>query len=200
LGAGHLLAVSMLLLRDRLLSQMKYNTWLLKGDAIIRKISFEIIPGIPVFVISVLIMIIFGLTKLKIPFLSISIGPLYLSVIFIVSIIPAALLIQTGYDELTALRRDFLSADKQIMQHLVLVLVTRLLRLTGVLLIVIIFIERDARVPGLGDLFAFGVSGLDFPVIFLAAWILIVIVTLAQFLSEVIKITYTNSPQYSLLK
>ncbi len=106
--------------------------------------------------------------------------------VFYSSLVPTWLLVQAGHGELANWPEELKSSYGLLARHLGVKLIIRLLRLTGAVLVITIF------VGGLGSLVTRGAMMRDFPVLFGAAWVLVIIVVPARLAAELIEIAYNH--------
>jgi len=97
--------------------------------------------------------------------------------VFLVSLLPAWLLVQAGHREMGRVN----GSRGQVMKHMAVTLVIRLLRLTGAIIAVAVLVT--------GTLLN-SVYQRDFPVVFAFAFVLAVIVVVAKLAADIVEIAY----------
>lgn len=97
--------------------------------------------------------------------------------VFLVSLLPAWLLIQAGHQELGSVT----DAAGRVVRHLAVTLMIRLLRLTGAVIAVAVLLART----GFNSVYQ-----RDFPVVFAFAFALAVMVVLAKLVADIMEILY----------
>jgi peptide/nickel transport system permease protein len=112
--------------------------------------------------------------------------------IFYVSLLPAWLLVQAGHGELSKWPAKLSPPYWTLVRHLGVKLVTRLLKLVGAIIAIIVLVEMIFASPGLGRLVFETVTQRDFPVMFGVAWFLVLVVVLVKLVAELIEIAYNH--------
>jgi peptide/nickel transport system permease protein len=125
-----------------------------------------------------------------------SAGALFWSA-FIVSFLPAWLLVQTGHGIMA--KWNGATTGFQIVQVISTRLLIRLLKLIGFIVVVTISAEEILGQPGLASLLMNGIFSRDFPIILGVTWVFVIIVTLVKLVAGLIEITYNymNKPVVS---
>jgi peptide/nickel transport system permease protein len=110
--------------------------------------------------------------------------------VFFVSLLPAWLLVQAGHGELA--KWPLTAHYWALVRHLSVILVIRLLKLVGAIIVVTTLVEQIFRVPGLGGLFMDSLNQIDFPAVFGVAWVCVLMVVLVKLAAELIEIAYNH--------
>jgi len=112
--------------------------------------------------------------------------------VFSVSLLPAWLLVQAGHGELANWPGSPSVSYWVLVRHLSVRLVIRLLKLVGAIIVVTMLVEQIFALPGLGRLLIECLNQRDFPVVFGAAWVFVVIVVLVKLAAELLEIVYNH--------
>jgi streptogramin lyase/ABC-type dipeptide/oligopeptide/nickel transport system permease subunit/ABC-type dipeptide/oligopeptide/nickel transport system permease component len=162
---------------------IKRPDWLVKIRGILRLVLVSSGAAIPAFVISTFVAV-FIVKHQSSPYPTIPIVWL----VFFCSLMPAWLLVQTGYRMLSN------RADNTISLHLVqetsVRLCIRSLKMVGLIIVTTIIPNWFLAQRGLGANLMDYFGGRDFPVIFGIVWALVIIVVAAKLAAELIEIIY----------
>jgi len=164
---------------------IKRPDWLVKIRGILRLVLVSSGAAIPAFVISTFVAV-FVVKHQSSPYPTIPIVWL----VFFCSLMPAWLLVQTGYHMLAN------RADNTISLHLVqetsVRLCIRSLKMVGLIIVTTIIPNWFMAQRGLGANLIDYFGGRDFPVIFGIVWVFVIIVVLMKLSAELIEIAYKH--------
>ena len=164
---------------------IKRPDWLVKIRGILRLVLVSSGAAIPAFVISTFVAV-FIVKHQSSPYPTIPIVWL----VFFCSLMPAWLLVQTGYRMLSN------RADNTISLHLVqetsVRLCIRSLKMVGLIIVTTIIPNWFLAQRGLGANLMDYFGGRDFPVIFGIVWVFVIIVVLMKLSAELIEIAYNH--------
>jgi peptide/nickel transport system permease protein len=119
-------------------------------------------------------------------------GVSWLSPAFVVSLLPAWLLVQAGHGELANWLGGSTGSCARLARHLTVRLVIRLLKLVGAIIVVTVLVDQTFATRGLGTLMVQALFQRDFPVVFGIAWVFVLIVVLAKLAADLIGIAYNH--------
>ncbi|MDD5288886.1 MAG: hypothetical protein PHY28_07255 [Dehalococcoidales bacterium] len=186
-GLMSLVLAGLFLLIGELVSKVtKRPDWLVKTLSILRVVLVSGGATAPVFIVSLLFFIIFPVKwQWSMPLQSVW---SLLWAVFLTSLLPAWLLVQTGHGILMNQREN--TPSLVLLRRVGISLLIRLLKLAGVIVIVTIFLGQVIPPPGLGTSLLSGINMRDFPVIFGVTWVFVIIVVLVKLVAELIEIIY----------
>jgi peptide/nickel transport system permease protein len=180
-----LIAGALLLLGVLISAVTKRPAWLAKVRSVLRLILVSGGASIPVFVVSAFIAI-YILRNEPTPQHPVS----FFLTAFYCALLPAWLLVQTGY-RLISNRRET-TTSLQLAQQVSIRLLIRTLKLTGLIIVTTIMAGWFLPQPGLGTRLIDYLNGRDFPVIFGIVWVMVIIVVLGKLAAELIEIIYNH--------
>jgi len=164
---------------------IKRPDWLLKIRGILRLVLVSSGAAVPAFIISAFVSI-FILKHQSSSYPTIPIVWL----VFFCSLMPAWLLVQTGYRMLAN------RADNTISLHLIqetsVRLCIRSLKMVGLIIVTTVIPNWFLAQRGLGANLIDYFGGRDFPVIFSIVWVLVIIVVVVKLAAELIEIVYNH--------
>ena len=111
---------------------------------------------------------------------------------FTASALPAWLLVQYGHGELSEWPAGTI-ADGKMWRHLAISMLIRVLRLSGAILVLGMFVVMSTSLSGMGRLFVDSINRRDFPIVFAIVWALAAIVVLAKLAADLIEIAYKSN-------
>jgi virginiamycin B lyase len=163
---------------------IKHPDWLVKIRGILRLVLVSSGAAVPAFVISAFVAV-FIVKHQSSPYPTIPV----LSLVFFCSLMPAWLLVQTGY-RMLANRANTISLH--LVQETSVRLCIRSLKMIGLIIVTTIIPNWFLAQRGLGANLIDYFGGRDFPVIFGIVWVLVIIVVLMKLAAELIEIAYNH--------
>jgi len=162
---------------------IKRPDWLLKIRGILRLVLVSSGAAVPAFVISAFVAV-FIVKHQSSPYPTIPV----LSLVFFCSLMPAWLLIQTGYRMLA--NRAYNTISLHLVQETSVKLFIRSLKMVGLIIVTTIIPNWFLAQRGLGANLIDYFGQRDFPVIFGIVWVLVIIAIVAKLAAELIEIIY----------
>jgi streptogramin lyase/ABC-type dipeptide/oligopeptide/nickel transport system permease subunit len=163
---------------------IKRPDWLVKIRGILRLVLVSSGAAVPAFVISAFVAV-FIVKHQSSPYPTIPV----LSLVFFCSLMPAWLLVQTGY-RMLANRANTISLH--LVQETSVRLCIRSLKMVGLIIVTTIIPNWFLVQRGLGANLIDYFGGRDFPVIFGIVWVLVIIVILMKLAAELIEIAHNH--------
>ena len=178
------LAAILLLLGISISAVTKKPGWLVKFREILRSVLVSTGAAIPLFALGAFITVLILKHEPLPP------QPSFFGAAFFCSLLPAWLLVQTGYGILS--NRPENSSFLKLMPQIGVRLFIRSLKLVGLIIVANIVAGWFLTQQGLGLLLIQRLASRDFPVIFGIVWILVIIVVLVKLAAELIEIAYNH--------
>ena len=119
--------------------------------------------------------------------------------IFFVSLLPAWLLVQVGHGELMVWSEE-LDHDKwQLVRHVGVRLIIRLLKIIGAIIVITIPIEMAFASRGMGRLVFEAAVTRDYPLLFGVVWFFVLVVAIVKLIADIIETAYNHFGHYTVL-
>ncbi len=161
--------------------------WLAKMRGVLRLLVVSLAVATPIFAVETLV-VVYPSVWWGVPQEGPENSPLVLVIAaFTASALPAWLLVQYGHGELSEWPAGTI-ADGRLWRHLAITMLSRVLRLSGAIVVMGMFVVMITSLSGIGRLFVDAINRRDFPIVFGIVWALAAIVVLAKLIADLVEI------------